>query len=380
MAVTAWGPKPVPTWLLVILAGISLGAAALAMDARGSVGEVGPRGRSAASLMAAGIERIAAARPARGQGLSAGDVNRTGLVGLAESPITSSVGVLTAKRTATNPNWAAVVTDLLSDAGVRPGDTVAAGFSGSFPGLNLATVAAAQAMQVRLLVITAVAASNWGANDPAFTWLDMESVLTPAGLRVDSLGASIGGVADAGVDLPPGGPRLLLAAIRRNGVPLIEGGSLAARVDGRMSLYTQAAGGRRIAAFVNVGGAQANLGGCDESFLVTSGLLHALPPCPGGRQGVAHRFLAAGVPVISLLNVRDLAVRYGLPIDPIPLPHPGQGGSGAGGRTLRPLVLLASLLAVLAAVLAGVQRGPSSARRPDALSGGGPIDGSLGPF
>ncbi len=362
MAVTAWGPRPLPTGMLVLLAGVSLGAAALAMDVRGPAGDLGAQGRGAAALMAAGTEAIAAARPAHGGGFSPGDVNRTGLIGLAESPITSSVGVLTAKRTATNPNWAAVIAGLLSDAGVRPGDTVAAGFSGSFPGLNLATVAAAQAMRLRLLVISAVAASNWGANDPAFTWLDMESVLAPAGLRVHSLGASIGGVADAGIDLPPGGPRLLLAAIRRNGVPLIEGGSLAARVDRRMSLYAQAAAGRRIAAFVNAGGAQANLGGCDESFLVTSGLLRALPPCPQARQGVAHRFLATGVPVISLLNVRDLAVRYGLPIDPIPLPHPGHNGVNAGGRTLRPLVLLAGILAVLAAVLAGVQRGPSMFR------------------
>jgi len=361
MAVTAWGPRPVPTGLLILLAASSLGAAVLALDVRGPGTEVPVRGRRAASLMAAGIEAVAAARRAHG-GFSSGDVNRTGLIGLADSPITSSVGVLAAKRTATNPNWAAVVVRLLNDAGVRPGDTVAAGFSGSFPGLNLATEAAAQAMEVRLLVITAVAASNWGANDPAFTWLDMETALAASGLRMPSLAASLGGVADAGIDLPPGGPRLLLAAIRRNGVRVIEGPSLAARVDARMSRYAEAAAGKRIAAFVNVGGAQANLGGCDESFLVTSGLLHGLPPCPPDRQGVAHRYLASGVPVISLLNVRDLSVRYGLPIDPVPLPRPGEGRAGASGTTVQPLVLLSGTLVALAAVLACVRRGPAAFR------------------
>ncbi|MDR7468442.1 MAG: poly-gamma-glutamate system protein [Armatimonadota bacterium] len=333
MAVRAWGSRPAPTGALVVAAGLSLLAAALASRAGGDQGEWNVLRLEAARMMAAGSHALADARRAAGLGLSPDDVNRTGLIGPATSPITSSVGVLSAKRTATNPNWAAVVTEMFAQVGVRPGDTVAVGFSGSFPGLNLAVIYAARAMRVRVLAITAVAASNWGATDPMFTWLDMEQALVRRGLGERSLAASVGGAGDAGADLPPAGVHMLRAAIERSSVPLIPAPSLKASVDHRMAIYDAA--GMPIAAFVNVGGAQANLGGCDDPYLVTSGILRGLPPCPGGREGVVHRFLHRGIPVISLLNVRSLAVRYGLPIDPIPLPPPGSGSAYGGGHSQR---------------------------------------------
>jgi len=349
--VSGWGKRPLSTWTLIALAAGAIGAAGA-----GASGPVVPdrpssRADAAASLMARGIRAIATSRTARGLGFSAADVNHTGLIGLAGSPITSSVGVLAAKRTATAPDWAAAVVHLLTEAGVRPGDTVAAGFSGSFPGLNLAVTAAAQSLDLRLLSIAAVSASNWGANDPAFTWLDMEEVLVRAGLAERSLAASLGGAADAGLDLPPGGAALVRSAIDRAGLPLIAAPTLAESVRARMALYAGAAAGEPIAAFINVGGAQANLGGCDEPFLATSGLLSKLPPCPAPRRGVAHHFVASGVPVISLLNVRDLAIRHGLSIDPIPLPRPGASLMPSGPRTLRPLSLLLAMALVFGAVL-----------------------------
>ena len=62
------------------------------------------------------------------------DPNRTGLVGPEVGGWTTSLGSLEAKRTAASPEMAALIAHLLRRAGVGPGDVVAIGASGSFPG------------------------------------------------------------------------------------------------------------------------------------------------------------------------------------------------------------------------------------------------------
>ena len=112
------------------------------------------------------------------------DVNRTGLIGLGSSPITTSLGNLEAKRTTTNPDFAALVVMLLDQAGVRRGDAVAVGASGSFPALTVAALCAAESLGARALVIGSLGASEWGANDPRFDWLSLTRCLSRSGLRV----------------------------------------------------------------------------------------------------------------------------------------------------------------------------------------------------
>lgn len=329
---TRWGVPAIPTWALLAVAVISVVAAGVAeRRPHGSAGAVDAQAFQAATLMAESVQVIARARQRTGRGFTVDDRARTGLIGLRDSPITTSVGVLSAKRTATNPNWAAVVVHLLREAGVKPGDVIAAGFSGSFPGLNLATVAAAEALHLRLFAITAVGASNWGANDPDFTWLDMEDALRRGGFEARSLAASVGGVEDAGTDLLPESIQLIRLAIARAGIPLIEAPSLKTSITRRMQAYDAAAGGEPIRVFVSVGGAQANLGRCEQAFFLNPGIHHGFPPCPEEEQGVAHLFAARGVPVINLLNIRSLALAYGLPLDPTSLPMPVRT-VGAGGK------------------------------------------------
>jgi poly-gamma-glutamate system protein len=207
-----------------------------------------------------------------------------------------------------------VVLDLLRQAGVRPGDVIAAGFSGSLPGLNLAVLAAARALGAVPLVIASVGASAWGATEPDWTWLDMEAALGARGVfAARSIAAARGGGVRHGFLLPEG-PALAEAAIRRRGVPEIAERTLTAQVDRHLAAYRAAAAGRPIRAFVNVGGSSINLGSC-EAVLLPPGHLRRVPGCPAERQGLVHRFAAAGVPVIHLLNVRRLAKEHGLSPD-----------------------------------------------------------------
>ena len=257
------------------------------------------------------------------------DPAQTGLIGLENSPITTSSGNLTAKLTSINPNFAALVVQFLHEAGVRRGDAVAVGMTGSFPALNVATLMAIQALGARPLVITSVGASSWGANRPTWTWLDMEHELYQAGLiPAVSIAASYGGADDVGRGLSPEGRALLDSAITRNGIPKIHVLPLAKSIELRMQRYREAAAGRPIRAYVNIGGGVASLGTTEAGYLLRPGLnrpeervfLKGLPV-----QGVVYRFLAQGVPVVHLLEIVRLARRYGLAVAPAVTPEPGIG-------------------------------------------------------
>jgi poly-gamma-glutamate system protein len=101
------------------------------------------------------------------------DPDATGLIGQEHTLTTTDRGVLEAKLTSVNPNFAAVFVEYFHRLKLRPGDAVAMSLTGSFPALNIAALTAAETMGLRPLVISSVGASMWGANDPEFTGLDM---------------------------------------------------------------------------------------------------------------------------------------------------------------------------------------------------------------
>jgi len=254
------------------------------------------------------------------------DLNRTGLIGLELSSITTSLGNLEAKRTSTNPNFAGLVVYLLKKAGVCRGDTIAIGASSSFPALVVATLSAAKAMDLRAQVISSLGASQWGANDPGFTWLEMSECFRRAGIfSFKPLAVALGGERDTGGDMPEEGRRLLAEKIRRGGLPLLDQPDLMTNVQTRMKIYEDGAGGEKIRAFVNIGGSWANLGTDSVVLRLKPGLNEGIEIPAPSKRGVIHEMALRKIPVIHLLFVRGLAEAFGLPWDPMPLPEPGEG-------------------------------------------------------
>lgn len=254
------------------------------------------------------------------------DPTNSGLVGQATSSTTTSTGSLEAKRTTANPNWAAVVVELLLEAGVQRGDLVAVGVSGSFPALNLAAFAAADVLELEVVSIAGAGASSFGANFPSFSWLDMERLLVESEvIPRGSIAASLGGTQDRALGMQPAGRERLRDSIERNGISFIDADQEVSSIELRMEIYGEYAAGRRFAAYVNVGGSLVSIGPKSVKRLYRPGLNLKPNPRGIGVDSVMMRFLRDGVPVINLTKVVALAERYGMPVEPTELPPVGSG-------------------------------------------------------
>ena len=276
------------------------------------------------------------------------DPAETALIGQEHTQITTDHGTLEAKLASTDPNFAAVVVDMLGELGLATGDCVAVAATGSFPALNLSTLAALETLEIRPVLISSVGASNYGANDPFFTWLDMEYEVARQGLlRTRSRAASLGGGSDSGRGLSPRGRQMLRSAIERNGVPYLAAESLEDSIEQRLALYRAACRPQPIAAYINIGGGVASLGHSLNSNLIPGGASARLPRRNYPARGVLLRLAEEGVPVIQLLNVRRLRQRYGLESVWHEMPLAGQGAVYGELRYSLPRTFAVALLIIL---------------------------------
>lgn len=254
------------------------------------------------------------------------DPLQAALLGPRESPITTDAGSLSSKITATNPNFAAAIVDMLRGAGVGPGDVVAVAYTGSFPMLDLASVIAVESLDADPIITSSVGASNWGATDPSFTILDMESLLFERGIiHHRSIAAAVGGSLRRAT-MSESGRSLALEAMQRNSVSTIEQRGLRSDVDQHIQLYFEQAQGRPLKAFLNIGGGQVSTGGSTFRDRFTPGLELPDDAQENDGRGLLARMRQAGVPVIHIDQVAVLAEQYQLPIAPSHTPAVGEGG------------------------------------------------------
>ncbi len=181
---------------------------------------------------------------------SVNDPGISGLVGDANSPITVGREELTEVLLTTSPSFAALFVDVLRREGLKEGETVNVCLDGSFLGLNVSFFAAAQILGLTPFVTGSLTSSSWGANHPMFTWLDCERVLNERGLfnsfaRQEMRFFSLGGEDDGGLGISSFGRELLLEALKRNPVSLLEGEAIPKK---KASLYPKSG-----KVFLNIG-------------------------------------------------------------------------------------------------------------------------------
>jgi poly-gamma-glutamate system protein len=300
----------------VLVGAISLGTYAfVARIPDGSIpGWVLQARRAAVQTAERGQEVLAQARAARGLSFNPGDQFQSGIIGTSASPVTTDLGSLPSHRTATNPVFAAAVVQMLYRAGVRRGDLVAVGETGSYPGFNLDVDAGIEAVGAVPVVISSVGASQYGANEPSFTWQDMESVLYGAGvIHHRSIAVAAGG------SLAGTSAQVRLQLAEATGLPVLPVLPLSQEIKFREHLYVSSANqaGLPIAAFVNVGGSAANVGTNSGEAIIAPGFSRPRwSQFQASRLGVVGWMALRSVPIIAMIDVARLAHQFAIPFDP----------------------------------------------------------------
>lgn len=283
--------------------------------------------QEAALIMMEALEAVKDCRTASGIPLDHEiDPNLTGIIGIKYSPITTTLGQLEAKRTTTNPNFAALIVYLLHQAGAAAGDEVAVGASASFPSLILAVLSAAKAMKIKPLSIYSLGASQWGANIPEMNWLRIHFCLIKTGIfDFEPIAISLGGEKDTARGMSDEGKVFLLEEIKTSGIHFIQEPDLKRNIQERQRLYRDfSKNPKGIKAFINIGGNYANLGADSAVLEIKPGLVMKDIRISSSRKGMIFFMLEKGIPVIHLLNIKGICRRYGLLWDPVPLPPPGE--------------------------------------------------------
>ena len=260
--------------------------------------------------------------------IEAEDLNRTGLIGPAYTPLMTTMGDIVAKRTSLDPNFAAVLVRYFVDAGLKQGDRVAIGSSGSFPALAIAAICACNALDLKAEVIVSIGASTYGATRVELSLPKMLTLLKDGGLiYFELLAVSPGSEGDHGVGTMEGllfnnTRETVMEIALQSGAYVIDEPSLAESIKKRMELY-----GNDVKLFVNIGGAGANIGSSMEYLNVKPGLSLKLDVIPKSEtRGVLYEFAEQGIPVVNMLNIKQIASEEGLPVDSVPLPDVGEGG------------------------------------------------------
>lgn len=323
-----WRPKNVSRNVLVLIALMAIGGATAVELMQIKVKQDHYRSkRSAALLMETGLRHLRDMRQALGVPIDEeNDPTDSGIIGLPFSRLTSSIGNLESKQGTINPNFAAVAVQLLKDAGVQEGDVIAVGYSGSFPALNLAVLCAADALKLEPIIVTSAASSEWGANIPGFTWLDMEGYLNKVGFTsFSSSAASMGGRGDKARGMSKGSKAMLKQIIEERKLKFLTARNMRNRIDQRMTVYENGAGSRPIKAYINVGRGFASVGAAMGMRLFRSGLNRRLPAGAHAVTSVMVEFAQQDVPVIHFMNIGTLCKKYGLQYPVVNEPQVGQG-------------------------------------------------------
>ncbi len=235
------------------------------------------------------------------------DPERTGVIGIEHSPITTTFGYADSKLVSTKPGWASWLVKDLAMRGLWRHADVAVSFSGSFPALNIAVLAALQELDVDVKGISSVGASSWGANEPGLSWPEMECILREGGvLKVSASAVTLGGTSDNGAEWNDYARGIAMESVKRSRLPILSPRNIRDAVKKRMRFYGNP---KDYAIYINVGGGHASMGGGVHVRHSQGGWYFEPLKEKGDPDGVIDNFLKAGVPCLNLLYIENLNQR-----------------------------------------------------------------------
>ncbi|MFC2119420.1 poly-gamma-glutamate system protein [Bacteroidota bacterium] len=270
----------------------------------------------------------------------------TGLIGPEMSEITTSIGHLEAKRSTINPNFAAIIVNMLMEANVKRGDTIAIACSGSFPSLLLASTSAAKAMGIHPRIILSLGSSSFGASNIDFNILDIFNILYENNI-VDykPIAISLGGEKDIGEEFNKNIIKKLIHKIQLAGIPFLYEQDLQKNVNKRNALYLTDSL-LKIKAFINTGGAYANMGVSPLILNLRPGLIKSANIPEKSKHGMIFFMLEKKIPVIHLLFIKAITQEYNLNWDPAFIPE-FKNSIYNNSKHLPPVVICLSIIYLL---------------------------------
>ena len=274
----------------------------------------------AAEHMQQCMDAVKSEKNARGIEISAEDKFDTGLIGEEFNFITTTLGDVAAKRTSTDPDMAALLVLMFTQAGLESGDRLACNFSGSFPALNIAVLCACEALDITPVYICSVGASTWGANNPEFSFPEMADLLYKLGL-IKTAPALI--TPGAGSDTGKGVDEELFSAIWDKigylGYPTMTEDDFGTNVAARRKIFGSCD------AFIAVGGNITSLGYNQVTDIIGQGIITEHINSLNDNSGLIEYYLYEGVPTMLLLNIRQLCADYEITFDPAVRTDIGEG-------------------------------------------------------
>ena len=325
---------PFQTMILVIWALIMCASTAFTLTSpKETVSHYYDTMKEAALLAQRAMQAVRQYKVDHGIPISEEDILDTGMLGDRYTSITTTVGVLEAKRTTFNPNWAAVIVNMFAEAGLKEGDQVGMVFSGSFPALNICAMAAAQTFGVDVCIMASVGASSYGANNVDFTFFDMAEYLFTQGILTNRIRyMSYGGADDVGLEFADEDKENILQRIENSGIEFIEEKDFHKNVRMRIDLFEKHLPDMKF--FLNVGGSLVGMGSglsaFSQSGYVKPGHIDvtgsSIPGVGLSKDfGLLEYYHASGIPVANLLNIKGIALEYGIEYDPVVMPPVGEG-------------------------------------------------------
>ena len=209
------------------------------------------------------------------------DLNDTGLIGPEWTELTTSLGLLEAKRTALRARFCRAAGEILSGGGAATGRHGLHWHERLISGAwQIASIAAANEMGLNVRVIASYGASMYGATRTALPIVRILDVARQAGLiEYDMLAVSPGGDFDQGYNLIyPNSREVIFALAREAGLTMIDEETIPASIQRRLAIY-----GDDVDRFVNVGGASANMGTSPYTLTFPNGLVLDPPGNPRQR-------------------------------------------------------------------------------------------------
>ncbi|AOP36041.1 poly-gamma-glutamate biosynthesis protein [Leptospira tipperaryensis] len=232
------------------------------------------------------------------------DPSRSGLIGLELSSVTSSSGKLSSKQVSIHPDFAVWFVDQFLKAGLKKGDEIAAGISGSFPALNIAFYSAADAMGLKVIVIGSVSSSQYGANVPDFLWPELENLLFQEGLILQRARAlSTGGIDDQGIGIGQIGVKQIRNSIQKNGYPYLSVDSFEDSLLKRIRIYEK----QNVSLYVNVGGGTVSTGTSLGKKRIPRGLVREPGEFSELPDSILKYYLEKKVPVLHVIGIESIS-------------------------------------------------------------------------